>query len=71
MIVWKHIIIFERKTAPNWEPFLCLNLGSHYACLCSILHILSIKCDLLCLEVLSFKYRKMSKNYIFRELEEW
>jgi hypothetical protein len=34
-----------------------------------MVHILSIRCNLLYLEVLSVKCREMSKNYIFRELE--
>ncbi len=42
---------------------------AYYVCLCSIVHILSLQCNLLYLEVLSLKYREMSKNYIFRELE--
>lgn len=34
-----------------------------------MVHILSMRYNLLHLEVLSVKYREMSKNYIFRELE--
>lgn len=34
-----------------------------------MVHILSIRCNLLYLGFLSVKYREMSKKYIFRELE--
>jgi hypothetical protein len=34
-----------------------------------MVHILSVRYNLLYLVVLSVKYREMSKNYIFRELE--
>ena len=34
-----------------------------------MVHISLVQCNLLYLEVLSLKYREMSKNYIFRELE--
>ena len=34
-----------------------------------MVHISLVHCNLLYLKVLSLKYREMSKNYIFRELE--
>ena len=43
--------------------------SAHFVCLCSMVHISLTQCNLLYLGVLSVKYREMSKNYIFRELE--
>lgn len=50
-------------------PISTPSYSANFVCLCSMVHILSIRCNLLYLEVLSVKYREMSKNYIFRELE--